>query len=93
MPETKPSEVLSELKSFRAELHEDLNKDNIMAEVKAFREELTEKLQVLIDILYGKNNKLGLIARVHIIWSIWIWVLFTCSAIAGSAFTYFLTKN
>lgn len=92
MEETKPSDVLIELQSFRAELHEDLNKDNIMIEVKAFREELTGKLQVLIDILYGKNSKLGLIARVHIIWSLWVWVLCTAAATAGSVITYLLTR-
>ena len=99
MTEVKPEDVLSEVKSFRTELHTSLNHiakeirpGDVMSEVKAFREELTDKLQVLIDILYGKNSKLGLIARVHIIWSMWVWLLCTAAAFSGSAITYFLTK-
>lgn len=78
--EIVPAHVLTELKSLRRELGQSLT-------------ELKEQVQKIVEVLHGGHGRLGLIARVQVIWSMWVWVLATFATGLGSFVTWLILRN
>ena len=51
---------------------------------------IVAELHEIKSLLHGKNGKLGIVAKVHIIWSSWVWLLCCLSACLASVATYLI---
>ncbi len=46
-------------------------------------EHMEKKIDEIVWVLKGKDQKLGLVAKVNIIWHSWVWILCSASATIG----------
>ena len=55
-------------------------------------EALEENMHEVLSILRGDGVAMGLIAKLQIVWSSYVWILCTISAAAGSLVTWLVTR-
>lgn len=55
-------------------------------------DEIKSDVRSLKVTLDGERGRLGLVAKVEIVWRSWVWLLCTLSAAVGSLATYIVTR-
>ena len=54
---------------------------------------MLQELKEIKEILNGKDGRLGLVAKVNVIWSTYIWILCSASAGVGAFLTWLANRH